>query len=401
LGYDAENRLTSVQTSAGTATFTYDSDGSRVKGTVGGVTTTYIGNYFEWTGSTSTMKKYYYAGSIGVAMRTGSGTGTTGVNWLFGDHLGSQSVTADASGCKIAEVRYKAWGEDRYVWGTTPTSYRYTGQRSETSLSIYYYGARRYDSSLGRFLSPDTIVPEASQGVQAWDRMAYANNNPVRYIDPTGHDVGCSAANPACADSNGLSFASQWQMSAATMGIRIKNDLASNGRLNPVSDWVVSNDTPVGRLTYSTWAMGNVADSIVSGGEGLSQSVTDLAIVLGNNLTTGMMGLSMGGDVEGVAPVGGVYSINNPNGQVIRVGRTNNLLIRQGQYNRDPNSVNHRFKPEYYTDDYATQRGLEQMLYDQFQPPMNFNRPIRIGNPNTSNYINSALDFLAGLFGGQ
>jgi RHS repeat-associated protein len=73
------------------------------------------------------------------------------------------------------------------VWGTTPTSYRYTGQRSETSLSIYYYGARWYDSSLGRFLSPDTIVPEASQGVQAWDRMAYTNNNPVRFNDPSGH----------------------------------------------------------------------------------------------------------------------------------------------------------------------------------------------------------------------
>jgi RHS repeat-associated protein len=72
------------------------------------------------------------------------------------------------------------------VWGTTPTSYRYTGQRSETSLSIYYYGARWYDSSLGRFLSPDTDVPE-SQGVQAWDKMAYANNNPVRFNDPSGH----------------------------------------------------------------------------------------------------------------------------------------------------------------------------------------------------------------------
>jgi hypothetical protein len=28
--------------------------------------------------------------------------------------------------------------------------------------------------------------------VQAWDRYAYANNNPVRYNDPSGHDVGCA-----------------------------------------------------------------------------------------------------------------------------------------------------------------------------------------------------------------
>ena len=54
LGYDAENHLVSV-TGAATATFYYDEDGNRVKGTIGGITTTYIGNYFEWTGSTGTM----------------------------------------------------------------------------------------------------------------------------------------------------------------------------------------------------------------------------------------------------------------------------------------------------------------------------------------------------------
>ena len=46
--YDAENRMTAVS-GAAAATFVYDGDGNRVKGVVGGVTTTYIGNYFEWT----------------------------------------------------------------------------------------------------------------------------------------------------------------------------------------------------------------------------------------------------------------------------------------------------------------------------------------------------------------
>lgn len=49
LTYDGENRLTNVSGSAG-ATFVYDGDGQRVKGTAAGVTTYYIGNYFEWTG---------------------------------------------------------------------------------------------------------------------------------------------------------------------------------------------------------------------------------------------------------------------------------------------------------------------------------------------------------------
>lgn len=50
-----------------------------------------------------------------------------------------------------------------------------------------FYGARFYDPSLGRFISPDTLIPEQTQGVQAWDRYAYANNNPVKYTDPSGH----------------------------------------------------------------------------------------------------------------------------------------------------------------------------------------------------------------------
>jgi hypothetical protein len=51
---------------------------------------------------------------------------------------------------------------------------------------LYFYGARWYDGGLGRFIQADTIVPGAGSS-QAWDRYAYALNNPLRYIDPTGH----------------------------------------------------------------------------------------------------------------------------------------------------------------------------------------------------------------------
>jgi YD repeat-containing protein len=109
LAYDAENRLAAVS-GAASASFAYDGDGQRVKGVVNGTTTVYIGNYFEWTGSTSTAKKYYYADGARIALRSGNA-----LSFLLGDHLGSTAISADSSGNKIAELRYKAWGETRYA----------------------------------------------------------------------------------------------------------------------------------------------------------------------------------------------------------------------------------------------------------------------------------------------
>ncbi len=51
---------------------------------------------------------------------------------------------------------------------------------------MYYYGARFYDPSLGRFLVPDTIVPDPYD-LRAMNRYVYVYGNPIIYTDPTGH----------------------------------------------------------------------------------------------------------------------------------------------------------------------------------------------------------------------
>ncbi|HET9909551.1 MAG TPA: DNRLRE domain-containing protein [Anaerolineales bacterium] len=172
------------QVAFNSATFTYDGDGKRVKSTFNGATTTYfVGNHYEVTGST--VIKYYYAGAQRIAMRT-NGT----LNFLLGDHLGSTSLITDSTGVKTNEQRYKAWGETRYTFGSEKTKFQYTGQYSYVSdFGLHYYNARWYDSSLGRFAQADSIIPIYTQGVQAWDRYAYTNNNPVLYVDPTGHSL--------------------------------------------------------------------------------------------------------------------------------------------------------------------------------------------------------------------
>jgi len=131
------------------------------------------------------VSKYYFAGSTRLAVRT-NGT----LSYLLSDHLGSSSLTTDANGVTIGESLYKAFGESRYLTGTIKTDYKFTGQREESALGgIYFFQSRWFDPALGRFLSPDSIVPTGSQGTQAWDRYGFVNNNPVRYNDPTGHYI--------------------------------------------------------------------------------------------------------------------------------------------------------------------------------------------------------------------
>ncbi|NLS79687.1 MAG: RHS repeat-associated core domain-containing protein, partial [Chloroflexi bacterium] len=85
-------------------------------------------------------------------------------------------------------MRYKAYGASRYTYGTTPTTYHFTGQREESTIGLYYYGARWYDPALGRFVQADSIVPNGAYP-QDFNRYAYTRNNPVKFIDSSGHWV--------------------------------------------------------------------------------------------------------------------------------------------------------------------------------------------------------------------
>ena len=221
LTYDPESRLTSVTGGSTSDSYTYDGDGSRILVVSGGVTTVYIGDYYEYTLTPSTgsggeeggegppppptvsTRAYYYAGSQRIAMRNpASATGSTGLTMLYGDHLGSASVAVDGSN-NVTRMRYKAWGEARgtsasaFVTDRLFTGQVYDGDVSAGGTGLYYYNARMYDPALGRFTQADTIVPEPSRPL-AFDRYAYVYNNPVRYSDPSGHCIFAGVDTIAC-----------------------------------------------------------------------------------------------------------------------------------------------------------------------------------------------------------
>ena len=98
------------------------------------------------------------------------------------DDLGGTNVTANGTnGTELGRVLYKPWGETRFSTGTTPTSWRFTGQREDCrrrTIGLYFYNARYLDPQLGRFVQPDAIVPEPGNP-QALNRYSYVLNNPT------------------------------------------------------------------------------------------------------------------------------------------------------------------------------------------------------------------------------
>jgi RHS repeat-associated protein len=107
-----------------------------------------------------------------------------GLTYLYADHLGSVSVASTEGGALLSKQDFTPWGEIR-SGGINQTTLNYTGQRRD-GTGLLYYHARYYDPGLARFLSADTEIPSVEEP-QFFNRYSYVSNNPLRFIDPTGH----------------------------------------------------------------------------------------------------------------------------------------------------------------------------------------------------------------------
>ncbi|MCY2924251.1 MAG: hypothetical protein NT031_02235 [Planctomycetota bacterium] len=92
---------------------------------------------------------------------------------------------------------------------------------------------------------------------------------------------------------------------------------------------------------------------------------------------------------------GGVYVLRDAEtGQVMRTGRTCDLVRREAEHARDPLLRNYDFEAVYPTDVYTEQRGLEQILHDTYNAPLDRIRAISLRNPNLENYLEAARRYL-------
>ena len=170
-----------LTTGVGSARYLMDSDRRRVKKTVEAAVTYYLrspgGNVLaEYSGQTLSAR-YVYAGSKRIARIAGSSA-----SYYLADHLGSTRSLVDEAGAVTAAYDYWPYGKVLASSGTGFTHFRFTGHERDAESSLDYMLNRNYAYNIGRFLRPDPMQ-DAYPGISPY---AYANNNPLKYVDPDG-----------------------------------------------------------------------------------------------------------------------------------------------------------------------------------------------------------------------
>ncbi len=186
--YNIADRMVAATVDGTTTRFDYDDDGMRLKKMGASSETRYLYDgrsvLLEYGASGATTHKYNYGYNL-LSLTAVNGASRDNQFYLV-DGLGSTADLANASGNLTQSYRYDAWGR---VWkdeGTSSNQRQYTGHYHDDETGLDYFGARYYDSEIGRFLSQDNYAGE--QGTPpSLHRYLYAYGNPLRWVDLTGY----------------------------------------------------------------------------------------------------------------------------------------------------------------------------------------------------------------------
>ncbi|MEJ6486264.1 Calx-beta domain-containing protein [Nostoc punctiforme UO1] len=184
--YDSENRLVKVTSTEGTWNYKYDALGNRIATIHNGQRTEYI---VDPTGLGDVIGEYDGTGSLIANYTHGLGLVSrfdgSNESYYDADAIGSIVGLTGNSGSYLNQYSYLPFGEDLTKVETISNSFEYVGQWGvmDEGNGLTFMRARYYDSNTGKFTSPDPI------GLHGGDvnQYRYVFNNSVIFLDPSGN----------------------------------------------------------------------------------------------------------------------------------------------------------------------------------------------------------------------
>ena len=188
--WDYENRLASVTlpNSGGTVTFKYDPLGRRIYKESPNATSIFLydgDDLVETVNSAgSTVARYTPGPNIDEPLAMQRGTTT---DYYEADGLGSVTSLTASNGTVAQSYAYDSFGNTTNSTGSLTNFFRYTAREFDTETGLYFYRARYYDPTAGRFASEDPLLFGGGDP----NFYVYVDGDPVDYTDITGTDRTC------------------------------------------------------------------------------------------------------------------------------------------------------------------------------------------------------------------
>jgi RHS repeat-associated protein len=186
--YDAEDRINNIN--SGADTYVYGANGDRVRKNVSGGWTEYTyfgGQPIAEKNSSGTWTDYIFAGGQRIAMAASNDQSNPSAttNYYTSDQIGSARLITNGAGGVLSTYIFYPFGQ-----GVQPDEnhYLFSGKERDSESGLDNFGARYLTSTMGRFMSPDSFGGHYTDP-QTLNLYAYVKNNPLRFTDPTGHDL--------------------------------------------------------------------------------------------------------------------------------------------------------------------------------------------------------------------